>query len=108
LAQVQRGARRRKVIVLGALILISALAVFVMFNRNGVLNYLALRRQREALAEEVDSLKAVRDSLAVEVDRLRSDSTYIERMVRELLGWGRPGELIIRFQRNDSLQGGCP
>jgi cell division protein FtsB len=96
------------VIVLGALILICALVVFVIFNRNGVLNYLSLRRQKEELAREVDSLQAVHDSLSAEVERLRADSAYIERMVRELLGWGRPGELIIRFQRPDSLQGGSP
>ena len=49
--------RRRKVVVLGALILISALAVFVIFNRNGVLNYLSLRRETEDLRREVDSLE---------------------------------------------------
>ncbi len=89
--------RRRKLVVLGALILICALAIFVIFNRNGVLNYLALRREKENLRREVDSLEAVRDSLALEVERLRSDSAYIEQVIREVLGWGRPGEMIIRF-----------
>lgn len=84
--------------VLGALILITALAAFVTFNRNGVLNYLSLRRQREGLQDEVDSLELLRDSLTVEVQRLQTDSAYMERMVREILGWGRPGEMIIRFQ----------
>lgn len=100
--------RRRKVVVLGALILISALAVFVIFNRNGVLNYLSLRRETESLRVEVDSLEAVRDSLAVEVERLRTDPAYIERMIREILGWGRPGEMIIRFQGLPSGRGPCP
>jgi len=100
--------RRRKVVVLGALILISALAVFVIFNRNGVLNYLSLRRETESLKREVDSLEAVRDSLAVEVERLRTDSAYVERMIREILGWGRPGEMIIRFQGLPPGRGPCP
>lgn len=100
--------RRRKVVVLGALILISALAVFVIFNRNGVLNYLSLRRETENLRREVDSLEAVRDSLAVEVERLMTDSAYIERMIREILGWGRPGEMIIRFQGLAPARSPCP
>jgi len=94
--------------VLGALILISALAVLVIFNRNGVLNYLSLRRETEDLRREVDSLEAVRDSLAVEVERLRTDSAYIERMIREILGWGRSGEMIIRFQGLSPGRGSCP
>jgi cell division protein FtsB len=96
------------VIVLGALILISALAAFVIFNRNGVLNYIALRRETQSLRSEVDSLQAVRDSLAEEVQRLRSDSSYMERMVREVLGWGRPGEMIIRFQLPSAAGETCP
>ena len=107
LAAVRVDGRRRKVMVLGALILISALAVFVIFNRNGVLNYLSLRRETRNLRREVDSLEAVRDSLAIEVERLRTDSAYIERMIREILGWGRPGEMIIRFQGLPPGRGSC-
>jgi len=42
------------------------------------------------------------------VERLRTDSAYVERMIREILGWGRPGEMIIRFQGLPPGRGPCP
>ncbi len=72
-------------------------AALLLFNRNG---FLANRRLELRMSEtrmEVESLRAKLDSLETVVVRLENDSAYLEARVREVLGWGRPGEHIVRF-----------
>ena len=59
-------------------------------------------RERRETSAEIDSLATVIDSLRTEAEMLRTDSAYMEKVVREILGWGRPGELIIRFMQPDT------
>lgn len=90
-----------------AALLFSATIAALLFNSNGLLAIAGLMKQRSETSREIDSLTVVLDSLRTEAEMLRSDSAYMERVVREVLGWGRPGELIVRFVRPDST-GGIP
>jgi len=82
---------------------ITLVAVFVIvvgilvFNRHGFIALAGLRGDVDLMSRRIDSLRIEIDSLESEIERLKSDSLYLERMVREILGWGRPGESIIRF-----------
>jgi cell division protein FtsB len=83
--------------VITAVVLFCLAVAFVLFNRNGVLALMRMRRQREDIELQIDSLTAEVESLRTEIRMLRSDSLYMERKVREILGWGRPGEFVVRF-----------
>jgi len=63
----------------------------------------ALREEMDRVSGTIDSLELQIDDLEHELELLSSDSAYMERMVREILGWGREGEFIVRFQTPDSV-----
>ena len=79
-----------------ALLLLVTFAL-VLFNRHGFLSNRQLELHMQETAREVDTLRAELDSLEHMIELLQFDSLYMETMVREVLGWGRPGEHIVRF-----------
>jgi cell division protein FtsB len=78
--------------------------VALLFNRNGFLAISRLMNERSAVSTEIDSLTTVIDSLHMEIEMLQTDSATMERVVREILGWGRPGEVIIRFVPSEGME----
>ena len=79
--------------------------VILVFNRHGFIALASLRNDIENLSLSIDSLQQEVDLMNSEIEQLLSDSAYMEKMVREILGWGREGEHIIRFIRPDSSGG---
>jgi cell division protein FtsB len=94
------GNRRLFYVILVSVFVI--VAAILVFNRHGFISLASLRDDVESASLSNDSLEAEIDSLELEIERLRSDSLYLERMVREILGWGREGEHIVRFTSPDS------
>jgi cell division protein FtsB len=86
----------RYVALVLALLLLVTFAL-VLFNRHGFLSNRQLELQMQETAREVNTLRTELDSLERLIERLQFDSLYMETMVREVLGWGRPGEHIVRF-----------
>lgn len=76
--------------------------VILIFNRHGFMALAGLKGEVDRMEGSIDSLRTEIDSLEAEIYRLRNDSLYLEKMVREVLGWGRAGEYIVRFVRPDS------
>lgn len=76
--------------------------VILVFNRHGFIALTKLRNDIESLSISIDSLQEQVDLMNSEIGQLLSDSAYMEKMVREILGWGRDGEHIVRFIRPDS------
>ena len=67
--------------------------------------YLPLIRQNERMGKEVQRLDSqirkedeTARQLKSSIDALRSDSNAVARLVREKLGYARPGETVIRFE----------
>jgi cell division protein FtsB len=73
------------------------MAATLVFNRNGLFAIASLERTADRTRSSIDSLGGVVDSLRTEVQALQTDSVFMEKAVREVLGWGRPGEFIIRI-----------
>lgn len=80
-----------------ALMVIAVLAASLVFNRNGLMAVVSLLHSSDTLRASIDSLRHQADSLREETIRLQSDSAFMEKAVREILGWGRPDEFIIRI-----------
>lgn len=89
--------RRGRYVALLMAVLLLITAALVLFNRNGFLANRRLELQMLQTRMEVESLQTRLDSLETVVVRLERDSAYMETRVREVLGWGRPGEHIVRF-----------
>lgn len=88
-------------------ILVSVLVIVVailVFNRHGLIALAGLRGDVDSISLSIDSLQTEIDSLESEIERIMNDSLYLEKMVREILGWGREGEHIVRFSRPDSTE----
>ncbi len=84
-------------VVIGLLLLAFLVAVGVW--------YLPLIRQNEAMRREVmrldDQVKKEAETkrqLNAAVESLSNDPKAIERLVREKLGYAKPGETVIRFE----------
>lgn len=93
---VEKAGRGRYIaLVLAVLLLVTA--ALVLFNRNGFLANRRLQIQMQETERDLESRAALLDSLEECARRLAIDSLFMETRVREVLGWGRPDEHIVRF-----------
>lgn len=100
-ARPQEDGPRRKVWVVGSVILFVALVVGALIGDRGVLYLIDQQRRAEELRQELDALRTDNQRLSDEIAALRSDPRAIERIAREELGLARPGEtvFILREER---------
>lgn len=90
-----RSARRFNLLL--ALSVVVLLLAFLLLNPDGLLSLGGIQGDLDGARSSRDSLEHLRDSLRTQIVLLQSDSAAMEEAVREVLGWGRPDEFIIRF-----------
>lgn len=83
---------------------IITILLIIIFNRNRFVSISELDDTVSELTTSIDSLQNEVDSLRTEIDLLLNDSLYMEKIVRETIGWGREDEYIIRFARTDTIE----
>ncbi len=83
---------RRYLLVLAALISVSAFVGFLFFR--DYQNLQTLNAEKAAITAELDSKTKDNEELQAKLNDSGSDS-FVERMARELLGWVKPGEIKI-------------
>ena len=81
-----------------------ALAVNCARGPNGAYDLMNLSLHRTHLFDENERLKAENAQLESEVARLRSDDAYVQRVIRQELGYARPDEFVYRFPSTDSAR----
>ncbi|MEN8208985.1 MAG: septum formation initiator family protein [Candidatus Fermentibacteria bacterium] len=101
----QRGNGNRRLFYVVLVSVFVIVAAILVFNRHGFIAMAGLKGDVDRISLSIESLHAEIDSLEIEIELLQTDSIYLERMVREILGWGREGEHIVRFTEPDSLEG---
>ncbi|MSU33690.1 MAG: septum formation initiator family protein [Pedosphaera sp.] len=79
--------------------------VFVAFLLGAGLKYLPLLKSNQARRAELqrkvefrDSLAATNRMLEARNQALKNDPKTVERTAREVLGYARPGEKVVRFE----------
>ncbi len=80
------------------------LAAFLLLNPDGLLSLGSLQGELDSARATRDSLVLLRDSLHTRIEALQGDSAAMEEAIREILGWGRPGEFVIRLDSTGSAQ----
>lgn len=88
---------RREWLTLTLAAFAALLALDFAFAPLGLRDLLALRAERARLEAAHSRLLESNTALKIKVRRLRSDNHYIERLIREQLGYARPGEIVYRF-----------
>ncbi len=78
-------------------------APYHVYARSGLARTLQLRRDLHGLRARNAELRADNERLSREAEALRSDPDAIERVAREELGWVLPGEVIVDFSRNPTV-----
>jgi cell division protein FtsB len=85
-----------KAVVAAGIVLLALCAVSAVFGSGGVVQLRRVHAEQAQAEAEAYSLaqhnQALRDHLA----RLESDDAYLEKVVRERLGWIKPGERLYR------------
>ena len=74
--------------------------------------YLPLIRQNERMRREVQRLDTQiqkedesSKQLKTSIDALRNDPKAVERLIREKLGYAKPGETVVRFEEPPTTNG---
>lgn len=84
--------------VLGACgLALVGLAVSAVWGELGLNRLRELRRRQAQLEQRAFELQQENLFLRRHMERLARDDAYLERVVRERLGWIRPGERVYRF-----------
>ena len=88
----------------GRWVLIGLIAVLIggmFFGKTNVMRLLRSSREREAKKEAIRKLHYEVDSLRSQNAKLKSDTSYIERIGREKLGMARKDETVYKFIKDD-------
>lgn len=76
----------------------------VVFGDYGFMRIVELRQERAYLEKQIDLWTMKLKLLETRKDRLENDEFLIEKLIRERLGYYKPGELIFLFPEPDSSQ----
>jgi cell division protein FtsB len=80
------------------LALYALLAVSALVGQHGLLHLQELRREQQALETEAFTLARENAELRDRVARLKTDDEFLEKVVREELGFVQKGEFIYHFR----------
>jgi len=93
--------RKYKAVVAAGIVVLALCAVSAVFGSGGVVNLRRLQAQ-QADEEATAFILAQRNKLLRDhLQRLETDDAYLEKVVRERLGWIKPGEVVYRIDRHD-------
>jgi cell division protein FtsB len=80
------------------LALYALLAASTLVGQHGFLHLQELRQERQALEAEAFTLARENAELRDRVARLKTDDEFLEKVVREELGFVQKGEFVYRFR----------
>jgi cell division protein FtsB len=78
----------------GALVLMMGT---LLFGEMGISRYWHLRQHAEQLDQELSDLQRLNSALRTDLDRVQYDTTRIEELARERLGYVRKGETVYQL-----------
>jgi cell division protein DivIC len=89
---------RHVVLIIYALLFCAVSAVFGLSLWQARAEYLRLASQEAAARQKLDAAEQrLRDQERI-LARLRTDPDYVERVIRQQLGYAKPDEFIFRFE----------
>ena len=89
--------RKHKGVLVGAVVSL-ALGVSLIGAHRGASDLLELQEEQSVLEQKIVRLQRGNDELRRHLERMKTDASYLERVVRQRLGWIRPGEIVYRVR----------
>ena len=83
------------------MLLLALCALSAVFGSGGVVDLRHLQGQQLQTEAGAFALAQHNARLRDHLQRLGTDDAYLEKVVRERLGWIKPGELVYRVDRRD-------
>jgi cell division protein FtsB len=96
---------RRQWLTLALTAACGLLAVDFAVGPSGMRDLMVLRERRAQFEGVHKDLLKSNAALKLKLGRLGRDDRYLERRIREQLGYVRPGELVYRFSTEGSSEG---
>ena len=81
--------------LLGLILILFAVSLFA--GPLGPKDLMALRRDRKVLEARREDLLQRNAALRTDVQKLTSDDHYLERLIRQELGYTRPNEIVYKY-----------
>jgi cell division protein FtsB len=78
-------------------IILGGLMLDMLWRPSGPGDLLVLRRHGDTLARQRDLLLLDNAAVRERISKLQSDNAYLQRLIRQQLGYVRPGEVVYRF-----------
>ncbi len=75
-----------------------ALSLNGLFGPGGPRDLKDLSRERVRLLAENDQLRGENVRLTAQIQKLRSDPAYVQKIIRQELGYARPDEFVYYFR----------
>jgi len=82
-------------------ILLGGLAFDGLYGSSGSRDLLVLRLHSRVLEGERDALLAENAAIRDRIVQLKSDDAYLQKLIRQELGYVRQGEFVYRFPKSE-------
>ncbi len=92
---------KHKAVVAGGVVALALCAVSAVFGGGGVVDLRRLQAEQAQGEATAFALAQHNAELRDHLRRLETDDAYLEKVVRERLGWIKPGEVVYRVDRRD-------
>ena len=90
-----------KIVVLAGIAVLVLCAFSAVFGSGGVVQLRRLHAQQRQVEAAAFGLAQRNAHTREHLQRLESDDGYLEKVVRERLGWIKPGEIVYRLDRRN-------
>lgn len=80
------------------IIVLAAIASFLLFNDYGLLKYLRLKSEINELNSDIERSQKIIDSLGIEIKELNENDLKIEEVARERYNMKRPNEKVLKIE----------
>jgi cell division protein FtsB len=92
-----------KGVAVAAVLLLVMVAVSGIYGRRGLVHLRELEKKQNELGRLALELQRENEERHAHLRRLADDDSYIEKLVRERLGWIKPGETVYRVRGVNKL-----
>jgi cell division protein FtsB len=90
-----------KTVVAAGFVALALCAVSAVFGSGGVIDLRRLQAEQAQGEATAFALAQRNAELREHMRRLETDDAYLEKVVRERLGWIKPGEIVYRADRRE-------
>src|SRR3954463_12719447 len=92
---------KHKIVVAAGIGVLMLCAFSAVFGSGGVVHLRRLQEQQLQAEATAFALAQHNARTREHLQRLNGDDAYLEKLVRERLGWIKPGEIVYRLDRRD-------